>query len=144
MRAQSGGNRWAVIIGVDHYHESLGDLRFCGNDARLLREALMSEACGFDGNNILLLTEDELPDRLEVGFRPSNPLGSTGTITWRKAQALVAEELGRRGLVLGTAREGIPSVELTHCQGVWNKVTSIAACAYGASGEVLLEGGVDV
>ena len=26
--------RWAVLVGINGYHESLGPLRFCGNDAR--------------------------------------------------------------------------------------------------------------
>ena len=56
--------RWAILIGIDGYHESLGTLQFCANDARLMQETLVSECCGFDPDNIVLLTDDQPKDRL--------------------------------------------------------------------------------
>ncbi len=28
------GNKWAVLIGINGYHESLGRLKYCVNDCR--------------------------------------------------------------------------------------------------------------
>jgi len=56
------GNRWAVLIGVNDYHESLGPLRFCTNDAKLMHETLASECCAFPSDNIVLLTDDQPKD----------------------------------------------------------------------------------
>ena len=55
--------KWAVLIGINQYHESLGELRFCLNDARLMEETLLSPVCGFEPENVLSLTEDSPPDR---------------------------------------------------------------------------------
>jgi len=57
-------DRYAVLIGINDYHESLGALQFCVNDAKLLQETLMSEQCGFARANVLLLTDDQGKDRL--------------------------------------------------------------------------------
>ena len=56
--------RWAILIGVDDYHESLGTLRFCANDAKLMQETLTSECCAFTQDNVVLLTDDQPKDRL--------------------------------------------------------------------------------
>jgi len=56
-------DRWAVLIGINAYHESLGPLDFCVNDARLMHETLTSECCGFPLENIVLLTDDQPRDR---------------------------------------------------------------------------------
>ena len=56
--------RWAVLIGVNGYHESLGALRFCVNDARLMQETLTSECCAFPQDNVVLLTDEQPKDRL--------------------------------------------------------------------------------
>jgi len=56
------GNRWAVVIGANAYHESLGPLRFCVSDAQLMRETLVSDCCGFQQDNVLLLTDDQPKD----------------------------------------------------------------------------------
>ena len=58
------GNRWAVLIGINGYHESLGPLNFCTNDAKLMQETLVSECCGFAPESIVLLTDDQPKDRL--------------------------------------------------------------------------------
>jgi hypothetical protein len=57
-------SRWAVLIGINGYHESLGPLSFCVNDAKLMQEALMGEACGFAQENTMVLTDDQPKDRL--------------------------------------------------------------------------------
>lgn len=56
-------NRWAIIIGINGYHESLGPLNFCANDAKLMHETLVSECCDFPSDNIVLLTDDQPKDR---------------------------------------------------------------------------------
>jgi uncharacterized caspase-like protein len=56
-------DRWAVLIGINGYHESLGALSFCANDARLMHETLTSECCAFPGDNVVLLTDDRPKDR---------------------------------------------------------------------------------
>ncbi len=55
--------KWAFLVGIDGYHESLGALSCCVDDARLLRETLVCEACAFPEGNVLLLAEDEPQDR---------------------------------------------------------------------------------
>ena len=55
--------RWAVLIGVNGYHESLGALRFSCEDARLMQETLISEICGFAQDDTLLLTDESPRDR---------------------------------------------------------------------------------
>ncbi len=52
-------NKYAVLIGINDYHESLGPLNYCVNDTKLLRETLTSEQCGFEPDNVLMLTEDQ-------------------------------------------------------------------------------------
>lgn len=56
--------RWSVLIGVNSYHESLGPLQCCVNDAKLLRDVLLSEVCGFAKQNVLLLCDGEPQDRV--------------------------------------------------------------------------------
>lgn len=57
------GNKWAILIGIDQYHESLGCLHFCKADALLLRDALTSKPCGFVTKNIIVLADSEPPER---------------------------------------------------------------------------------
>lgn len=59
----SSGNKWAVVIGINDYHESLGSLKFCANDAKLMQQTLVSECCGFPPEKVVLLTEDQAKDR---------------------------------------------------------------------------------
>ena len=54
--------RWAVLIGVSGYHESLGALQFSVSDARLMQETLTSEVCGFAQEDTLLLTDESPRD----------------------------------------------------------------------------------
>ena len=57
-------DRWAILIGINEYQESLGPLSFCANDATLMHETLVSDCCGFSPDNIVLLTDDQAEDRL--------------------------------------------------------------------------------
>ena len=43
--AATEAKRWAVLIGINGYHESLGELGFCANDARRVLDGLL-EMCG--------------------------------------------------------------------------------------------------
>ncbi len=54
--------RWAVLIGINGYHESLGALEFCTNDATLMYNTLISETCTFASDNVILLTDDQPKD----------------------------------------------------------------------------------
>ena len=51
------------MIGINGYHESLGALSFCTNDARLMQETLTSECCAFPADHVVLLTDDQPKDR---------------------------------------------------------------------------------
>jgi len=63
MTEDAKPNQWAVLIGINGYHESLGELSFCVNDTKLLQETLVSQVCGFAQERVLLLTEDEPKER---------------------------------------------------------------------------------
>ena len=52
-------NRWAVLIGIDHYHESLGSLKYAGADCRALRDTLVSAPLGFPEDQVLLLDDTQ-------------------------------------------------------------------------------------
>jgi hypothetical protein len=52
-------NKWAVLIGVNGYHESLGPLRYCVNDVGLMRDMLTSKVCGFPAENVVVLSDGE-------------------------------------------------------------------------------------
>lgn|GEM_PF-3135590 len=57
------GNRWAILIGINLYHESLGSLRFSVNDCRRLEDVLTTGGCAFPAENVLVLSDDEDVDR---------------------------------------------------------------------------------
>jgi hypothetical protein len=50
-------NKWAVLIGVNGYHESLGPLRYCINDVGLMRDMLVSKVCNFPPENVVVLSD---------------------------------------------------------------------------------------
>ena len=52
--------RWAVLIGINHYVDQtgIGELRYCVQDMKLLAAALTSKGGGFDRRNVLLMTDD--------------------------------------------------------------------------------------
>ena len=55
--------KYAIIVGINGYHESLGTLKYCVSDAELMYETLMSEECGFLQDNALLLTDNQDSDK---------------------------------------------------------------------------------
>jgi hypothetical protein len=63
QRMESGGDRWAVIVGISSYlDEAIPGLRFAHRDAEALQELLLSKVAGMDGynpDNVILLTNEE-------------------------------------------------------------------------------------
>ena len=55
--------KWAVLIGIDSYHESLGSLKYAGADCRRLKEILTGNKLGFDEEHVLLLDDLQAGDR---------------------------------------------------------------------------------
>ena len=64
MESKTKSKKYAVIIGINEYHGSLGALKYCVSDAELMHETLMSEQCGFSHENALLLADNQDSDRL--------------------------------------------------------------------------------
>lgn len=56
-------DKWAILIGVNRYHASLGPLKYAVNDCRRVGEVLMQGPDGFPADNVLLLTDDQPEDR---------------------------------------------------------------------------------
>lgn len=54
--------KWALIIGINGYHHSLGPLACSVNDAKLLQDTLTAEPCKFTPENCLLLADDQPKD----------------------------------------------------------------------------------
>jgi len=55
--------RWAVLIGINGYHESLGRLKYSVNDCRRLAEVLTTGDDAWPADNLLVLTDDEVAER---------------------------------------------------------------------------------
>lgn len=53
----SAENRWALLIGIDRYHESLGSLKYAGADCRALRDTLVSGPLAFPEDQVLVLDD---------------------------------------------------------------------------------------
>lgn len=53
------GNQWALLIGVNDYPGEIQDLRFARDDARALKDLLLS-AAGFKAERVRLLTDDSV------------------------------------------------------------------------------------
>ena len=53
-------NKYAVLIGVNRYHESLGNLKYAGADCRRLKNVLLSGNLGFDEERMLLHLAEQL------------------------------------------------------------------------------------
>lgn len=51
--------KWALLIGTDQYHESLGPLKYAGADCRLLRDTLVNGLLGFPEDQVLLLDDTQ-------------------------------------------------------------------------------------
>lgn len=56
-------DRWAMLIGIDGYHESLGRLKYSVNDCRRLAEVLTAGEDAFRADHVLVLADDEVDDR---------------------------------------------------------------------------------
>ena len=56
-------NRWAILIGINDYHESLGTLKYSVNDCRRLAEVLTTGDDAFPTDQVLVLADDEVDDR---------------------------------------------------------------------------------
>ncbi len=54
---------WALIIAINDYEDQgIADLRFCVNDARALRDALVGPHGSFPPENVVLMTDDSDPE----------------------------------------------------------------------------------
>ena len=69
-------NKWAVLIGIDRYHESLGSLKCAGADCRALREALVAGPLAFPEDQVLLLDDTQDADRRPTFANIHSYLGS--------------------------------------------------------------------
>ena len=57
--AESAGQRWAVMIGVNEYLDpAIPNLKYCVSDAYRVFEAL-TENGGFEADRVLLITDDQ-------------------------------------------------------------------------------------
>lgn len=59
----SKSSKWAILIGVNRYHESLGPLKYAVNDCRRVGEILTQGDDGFPADHVLLITDDQSEDR---------------------------------------------------------------------------------
>jgi len=50
------GTKYAILIGINGYHESLGRLKYCVNDVRRLAEVLTQGEDAFPKDRLLVLT----------------------------------------------------------------------------------------
>jgi formylglycine-generating enzyme required for sulfatase activity len=63
----SKGRRWAVIVGINNYFDpKIIKLKYAVADARLMYNNL-TQFCGYDEKNVLLLTDDADKDHLKPG-----------------------------------------------------------------------------
>ena len=61
----TGPQKWAVVIGVGDYQDAgIGDLPNAVNDARAVKEMLVTMPDGFPAGNVMLLADGESPERL--------------------------------------------------------------------------------
>ena len=63
MSETTGAQRWAVLIGVDRYHESLGNLRYSGQDCRRLADVLTRGDDAVPPDHLLVLCDDAPAER---------------------------------------------------------------------------------
>lgn len=55
-------NKYAVLIGINEYHESLGKLKYSVNDCQRLSDVLTTGTDAFSKDNVLVLSDNESPD----------------------------------------------------------------------------------
>lgn len=51
------GSKWALLIGIDQYIDSIGKLKFAGEDCRALRETLIAGPVGFPEHQVKILAD---------------------------------------------------------------------------------------
>ena len=68
--------QWALLIGIDQYHESLGSLKYAGADCRTLSDTLVSGPTAFPRDQVLLLDDTQAPDRRPTFANIHSFLGS--------------------------------------------------------------------
>jgi hypothetical protein len=56
-------DRWAVLIGINGYHESLGRLKYSVNDCRRVAKVLTTGDDAFPADRVLVLADDETAER---------------------------------------------------------------------------------
>jgi len=61
--AKDSADRWAVLIGINSYHESLGRLKYSVNGCRRLAEVLTTGDDAFQLDHVLVLADDEPAER---------------------------------------------------------------------------------
>ncbi len=69
-------SKWAILIGIDKYHESLGSLKYAGADCRALRDTLVSGPLGFPDDQVLLLDDTADAEHRPTFANIHNTLGS--------------------------------------------------------------------
>ena len=149
-------SKWALLIGVDRYHESLGSLKFAGADCRALRETLVSGPLGFPEDQVLLLDDSAGPDRTPTFANIHNTLA-----TWLaapKENDLVLVYFAGHGLPVGGEACLVPSdatlstlhtlgIAVRHVQEVMErckarrKMLVLDTCHSGAGRDVVLMSG---
>jgi uncharacterized caspase-like protein len=70
------GSKWAILIGINRYHESLGSLKYACADCRALRDTLISSQMGFPEDQVLLLDDQEAAEHLPTFANIHSFLGS--------------------------------------------------------------------
>ena len=70
------GSKWALLVGIDKYHESLGSLKYAGADCRALRDVLVSGPLAFPEDQVLLLADDTDEDHRPTFANIHSFLGS--------------------------------------------------------------------
>jgi len=60
---RAGPKKYALLIGINRYHESLGPLKYAVNDCKRLADVLTRGTDGFAPENVLLVTDDQPEDR---------------------------------------------------------------------------------
>ena len=70
------GSKWALLVGIDKYHESLGSLKYAGADCRALHDVLVSGPLAFPEDQVLLLSDDTDDEHLPTFSNIHSFLGS--------------------------------------------------------------------
>jgi hypothetical protein len=58
--------KWAILIGINKYHESIGSLKYAVNDVISFRDVLLSATYNFPEDQVLMLSDDE-----KAEFKPT-------------------------------------------------------------------------